>query len=367
MSKDYYNILGVDKSASQQDIKKAFRRLAHKHHPDKKDGDEAKFKEVNEAYQVLGDEQKRQQYDQFGSTFDQQGGFGGGASWDDFMRAAQQGGGFQGANFSGADFGDIFGDMFGFGGGGGRRRGRGRTRGSDIQVDTTISFAESISGVKKEISLTKNNDCEPCNGTGAEPGTEMEQCGTCHGQGQVQQVQRTILGAMQTVVTCPDCAGQGQTPKTKCKQCRGTGIDRGNQTFNITIPAGIDDGQSVRISGSGESAGVGGDAGDLYIRVHVTPDNRFERRGNDIFTNATISYPQAVLGDTIPVDTVEGEKKIVVPAGTVSGQKIRLKQLGVPYVNGGGRGDQYVVVTIDVPKKVSRKVKKHLEELREML
>lgn len=362
MSKDYYKTLGVEKSASKDEIKKAFRKLAHQYHPDKKTGDETKFKEVNEAYQVLSDDSKRQQYDQFGSTFDQQGGFGGGASWDDFMRAAQGGGGFGGnVNF---DFGDIFGDIFG--GGGGRSRSR-RPRGNDIQIDVEIDFKDVITGLEKEVNLTKNNDCGTCDGKGAKPGTEMERCSTCGGQGQVQRVQRTILGAMQTVVTCPDCAGQGQSPKEKCSQCRGTGIDRTKSTFTVKIPAGIDDGQSIRLSGKGESAGVGGDAGDMYVLVHVRPDQRFVRSGYDIHSQVEISYTQAVLGDTVSVETVEGDKKLKIPSGTVSGQKIRLRGLGVPHIQGGGRGDQYVTAVIDVPTKVSRKAKKLLEELEKEL
>lgn len=359
MSKDYYKILGVEKGASKDEIKKAFRKLAHKYHPDKKTGDETKFKEVNEAYQVLSDETKRQQYDQYGSTFDQQGGFGGGATWDDFMRAAQGGGGFGGGNVN-FDFGDIFGDIFGGGGSRGRSR---RSRGSDIQVDVEIDFKDVITGIEKEVVLTKNNNCATCSGTGAEPASEMATCATCNGQGQVQRVQRTILGAMQTVVTCPDCAGQGKTPKVKCKECRGTGIDRTRSEYTVKIPAGIDDGQSIRLSGKGESAGVGGDPGDLYVVVHVRPDERFIRSGYDIHTQVEISYTQAVLGDTIKIETVDGEKKLVIPQGTVSGQKIRLKGLGVPHLRGNSRGDQYVTAIIEVPKKVSRKAKKLLQEL----
>lgn len=366
MGKDYYTTLGVEKTASADEIKKAFRRMAHKHHPDKKDGDEAKFKEINEAYQVLSDDTKRQQYDQFGSTFDQQGGFGGGATWEDFMRQARGAGGNAHFDFGGMDFGDIFGDMFGFGGGG-RSRGRGQRRGNDIQVDVEISFEDVVQGTEKEVTLTKNNDCDVCSGSGAEPGTEMETCATCNGQGQVQRVQRTILGAMQTVATCSDCMGQGQTPKKRCKHCDGAGFARTKSEYKVKIPAGIDDGQSIRLAGKGESGGTGGAPGDLYVAVHVKPDDRFTRHGYDIHTETTIQYPQAVLGDTVQIDTVDGEKKLVIPAGTQSGQKIRLKGKGIPHVRGSARGDQYVTVTVDVPKKVSRKAKKLLQELDEEL
>jgi molecular chaperone DnaJ len=367
MSKDYYKILGVDKGASEDEIKKAFRKLAHQYHPDKKGGDEAKFKEVNEAYQVVGNKEKREKYDQYGSTFDQMGGFGSGATWDDFMRAARGGGGgFQGGNvnfdFGGIDLGDIFGDMFGFGGGS-SRGGRRQRRGNDIQVDVQIDFSEAVFGTEKEIRLTKNNACDVCTGTGVEPGSPMETCATCGGQGQVQQVQRTIFGAMQSVATCADCMGQGQKAKKKCRHCGGDGTVRNESNYKIKIPAGIDDGQSIRLQGKGEHAGSGGASGDLYIVVHVKPDHRFAREGYDIYTEAKISYPQAVLGDTIEIDTVDGRKKLVIPEGTQPGQKIRLKGRGVGQLHGSGRGDQYVVVIVDVPKRVSRKAKGLLQDL----
>lgn len=363
MSKDYYKILGVEKTASQDEIKKAFRKLAHKYHPDKKDGDEAKFKEVNEAFQVIGDEKKRQQYDQFGADFAQQGGFGGGAGWEDFMRAARgQGGGAQ-FNFGGMDFGDIFGDMFGFGGGGRSRQ----RRGNDIQVDVQLDFKEAVFGVEKEIRLTKNNDCDVCDASGAEPGSTQKTCEQCQGQGQVRQVQQTILGAMQSVATCPSCQGQGKTTDKKCKHCGGDGRVRSESVYKVKIPAGIDNGGTIRLSGKGESAGAGGQNGDLYVVVRVQADKELIREGDDIFTEIHVSYPQAVLGDTVEIETLDGKKKIVVPEGTQSHQQIRLKNLGVPHLRGGGRGSQYVKVIVDVPKKLSRKAKKILKELEEEL
>ncbi|MBU0597063.1 molecular chaperone DnaJ [Patescibacteria group bacterium] len=365
MGKDYYKILNVEKGSSNDEIKKAFRKLAHQYHPDKKDGDEKKFKEVNEAYQVLGDEKKREQYDQYGSSFDQQGGFGSGASWEDFMNATRGGGGFGGGNvnFDGVDLGDIFGDLFGFGGGR-SRGGRSQRRGTDIQIDVQLSFEEAVFGIEKEIKLTKNNACDVCSGSGAEPGSDFETCKKCGGQGQVQQVQRTMLGNMQTVVTCPDCQGQGKLAKNKCKHCGGLGMNRSESVYKIKIPAGIDDGQSIRLEGKGEHAGSGSVAGDLYVLVHVRSDKRFERRNFDIFTEAKINYPQAVLGDTIEIETVDGKKQLVIEAGTQSHQNIRLKGRGIPHVNGSGRGDQFVKVIVEVPKKVSKKVKKLLEELK---
>lgn len=360
MSKDYYKVLGVDKSATKDEIKKAFRKLAHEHHPDKKTGSEEKFKELNEAFQVLGDDTKRTQYDQYGADFDQQGGFGGGVNWNDFMNATRgQGGGFGNANFDGIDLGDIFGDIFG---GGGRSRSR-SARGNDIQVSVELEFREAIFGVEKEIRLTKNNACDVCNGSGAEPGAGTDTCGECRGQGQMKRVQQTILGAMQSVVTCARCQGSGQIPKKICKHCNGKGTVRSESKYNVKIPAGIADGEMIRLSGKGESAGVGSSAGDLYVRVHVRSENGFERKGFDILTEITISYPQAVLGDKVEIDTLEGKKKLIIPEGTHSGQKFKLKSLGVPRLQRSGRGDQYVTVIIDVPKKVSKKAKKLLEDL----
>jgi molecular chaperone DnaJ len=364
MSKDYYKILDVEKGASGEEIKKAFRKLAHQYHPDKKTGDEEKFKEVNEAYQVLGDETKRQQYDQYGATFDQQGGFGGGANWEDFMRAARSGGGAGGANFGGIDLGDLFGDMFGFGG---RSRGRGQQRGNDIQIDVQIDFREAVFGTESEIRLTKHNACDVCQGTGAEPGAEMKTCEDCKGQGQVRRVQQTILGPMQTASTCTSCGGAGKKASINCKHCGGDGVVRSESKYTIKIPAGIDSGEAIRLTGKGEAVGPQGVPGDLYVRVHVKPEKGFSRDGYDLYSEARISYPQAVFGDKIEIETLDGKKKLVIPSGTESHQQFRLKGLGVTRLHGGGRGDQYVKVIVDVPKKPNRKTKKLLEELKEEL
>jgi len=359
MSKDYYKTLGVEKGATQEEIKKAFRKMAHKHHPDKPGGDEAKFKEVNEAYQVVGDETKRKQYDQFGADFQQQGGFGGGAGWDDFMRSARGGGGFQGGNVH-FDFGDMFGDMFGFGGGG---RGRRQHRGSDIQVDVELTFEEAAFGVEKEIKLQKQNDCSVCSGSGAEPGSDVKTCSECGGRGQVARVQQTILGAMQTAVTCPTCHGHGQKAEKTCKHCGGNGVTRSESSYIVKIPGGIDTGGTIRLTGKGESGGAGEQSGDLYVQVHVRPKAGFERREFDIYTSKTITFTQAVLGHKIEIDTLDGKKKLVIPEGTQPGQKFKLKNLGVTRLQRGGRGNQYVTVSVDVPKKLSRKAKKLVEEL----
>ncbi len=358
--KDYYKILGVDKNASTEEIKKAFRKLAHQHHPDKKGGDEAKFKEINEAWQVLGDDTKRKQYDQFGSDFEQAGGFGGGGN------PFQGGfGGFQGMNFDfgNGGFGDIFGEAFGFGGGGRS----GPKRGHDIQVDVQLEFREAVFGIEKEIRLTKNNQCDVCSGNGAEPGTKMTECSECKGQGQVRRVQQTILGAMQTVTTCPRCQGAGKIPDKQCKHCHGEGRTKSESMYKVKIPAGIDDGGTIRLVGKGEYPGKGGQAGDLYIRVHVKEDKHLVRDGNDIFTEAHISFPDATLGAVIEIETLDGKKKIEVPEGTQSHQQIRLRDLGVPHLNSSRRGDQYIKIIVDTPKKISKSAKKLLEELKQEL
>lgn len=371
MSKDYYNILGVSKTASQDELKKAFRKLAHKYHPDKQGGDEEKFKEVNEAFQVLGNEQKRKQYDQFGADFEQQGGFGGGVGWEDFMRAARgQGGGFSakggpagGWDFGDMDLGDLFGGMFGFGGRGGQ--GRRTRRGNDVQVDVQLDFRQAIFGIDKEIRLMKNNNCDVCSGTGAEPGSNVKKCEQCGGRGQVRQVQRTILGTMQTVATCPACAGVGEKAEKSCKHCGGDGRVRSESVYKVKIPAGIYDGGTIKLAGKGESAGTGGQAGDLYVVIHIKKDNIFERDGNDVYTDLHISYPQAVLGDKVEIETLDGPKKLVIPEGTQSHQQIRLKGLGSPDLHGSGRGSHYVRVIVDVPKRINKKAKKIIQELKE--
>lgn len=366
MSKDYYKILGVEKNASADDIKKAFRKLAHQYHPDKQGGDETKFKEVNEAYQVLSNAEKRQKYDQFGSDFAQQGGFGGGMGWDDFMRAARSG---QGGNFNfdmgGMDLGDLFGGMFGFGSGGGGR-GQRQRRGNDIQVDIQLEFREAVFGVEKEIRLMKNNACDVCGGNGAEPGSKLKSCDVCGGSGQVRRVQQTILGAMQTVTTCGTCQGQGRMAEKRCKHCGGDGVVRSESKYTVKIPAGISDGESIRLSGKGESAS-GSASGDLYVTVHVKDDPRFARDGADIHTEIHITYPQAVLGADVNIETIDGKKTVKIPEGTQSGQQIRLKNFGVPHLQRSSRGDQYVHVVVDIPTRPSRKAKKILEELQKEL
>lgn len=342
--KDYYNVLGVDRGASQDEIKKAFRKKAHQFHPDKPNGDEAKFKEANEAYQVLGDEQKRQQYDQFGSSaFDGSGGFGYGGG--------QGFGGFQG-NINVEDLGDMFGDMFGFGGGGRRAR-----RGSDIHMDIDMSFKESVFGMEKEIELRKPSDCARCGGLGAEPGTNMHSCGDCDGSGVKVVRMQTVLGVMQQKTSCSACKGEGETPETQCSDCSGSGITMQTKKMTVSIPAGIENGNIVRIRGEGEAI-QGGETGDLFLRVHVASDERFERVGFDLLSHAKVGFSQAALGDKIDVETIDGVVELKIPSGTQSGTKMRLKGKGI-----AGKGDQIVIIDVITPKKLSRSQKKLLEEL----
>lgn len=360
MAKNYYDILGVSKTASDSEIKKAYRTLAHKYHPDKSGGDEAKFKEVNEAYQVLSNKEKRAQYDQFGQTFNGSGGGQGGFGGFDFSQF-QQGFGGQGFefNFGGENMGDIFSEMFG---GGGRRSRRGR----DVQVDVEISFMEMIQGVKKEVSVFKSVRCDRCDGKGGEPGSGENTCHTCHGSGHIQKRMQTILGTIAQTVVCDTCSGKGRTFDQKCTKCKGVGQYREEVRETVDIPAGIHDGQAIAISGRGEVGEHGAIAGDLIISIHVVQDHRFMRDGNDIRTKKHISFSQAALGDKVVIETVDGEVKMKIPAGTQSGEIFRMRGKGVPKLRGMGRGDHLVEVVVDIPTKISREAKKLIEQLRDL-
>lgn len=355
MSKDYYKILGIDRNASQDEVKKAFRKKAQEFHPDKQGGDESKFKEANEAYNVLRDEKKRAQYDQFGQAGP--GGMGGGAGAGGF--GGFDFGGFQGGFSQGGvefDMGDIFGEFFG----GGRRAGRAR-RGADISTEIQIDFAESIFGAEKSFTITKDMSCETCDGTG-DKNKKPKTCTTCNGNGQVSQVQQTIMGTIQQRVVCPDCRGTGSVPDKPCGDCKGSGITRGTDEIKVKIPAGIEHGQQLRMAGRGESM-QGGENGDLYILVRVSPDKRFEKIGNDLKTDLLVSVAEAVLGCERKIDTVDGSKTIKVPAGTQYGSLLRIKGEGVG-PNDGRRGDLYVQVLIEIPKKLSKEEKKLYEQLK---
>lgn len=368
MAKDYYDILGVARGATQDEIKKAYRKLAHKHHPDKGNGgDDSKFKEVNEAYQVLGNEQKRKQYDQFGSAFNQQGGFGGGAgagaggfNWQDFSRAGGQGGFNQNVEF---DLGDLFGDFFGFGGS--RRRGaRSRQQGGgDIEAVITIDFMDVVKGAEKQYAVTHKILCETCKGSGAEPGSSATICETCKGSGAVQRVQQTMLGNFATQVQCPTCQGEGTIIKKTCTTCGGDGHHTKKEEIKVKIPAGISEGERLRLSGKGDAGYRGTHAGDLYLQIHIIPNQKFERRDDNVHTTETLAIPDAVLGTTIQVETVEGAVRLKIPAGTDSGKKFILKHKGIPHLRSRGHGDHVVTVKVDVPKKLTREQKRLFEEL----
>jgi molecular chaperone DnaJ len=354
---DPYQIIGVSKDASEEEIKKAFRQKAHKLHPDKDGGDEAKFKELNAAYQILGNKEKRAQYDQYGPAFEQMGGFGGGG------QGPFGGFGGQGVNINMEDLGDlgsIFGDMFGFGGGGGGSRKP--KRGRHIEMDTQISFRDSVFGAEKEISLYRHLTCDDCAGTGAAKGTKLGQCMVCKGAGQVKTVRQSVFGAFQSVGPCQACQGQGEVPETPCKKCSGSGITKGDRAIKLKIPAGINDGEILRVSGEGEPGGRGGLPGDLYVTVRVKGDKNFRRQGYDILTTQEIPMPLAALGGKVDTETVDGPVELKIPAGTQSHSEFRLKAKGVPHLRRTGRGDHLVTVKVEIPKKLSRKQKKALEE-----
>lgn len=358
MSKDYYNILGVEKNATQDEIKKAFRKKAHEYHPDKKTGDEVKFKEINEAYQVLGNPQKRSQYDQFGSAFNGAQGNGGQGGFGGF-------GGFSqgGIDIDMDDLGDIFGgigDIFGFGGG---RKSQGSRRGNDMEMLMEIDFKEAVFGAEKNISFRKKTVCDRCKGNMAEPGTKIETCSNCNGRGTEMKVQRTILGNIQVNTTCSVCGGEGKTYQKKCTKCSGSGVIMDTVNIKVKIPAGINNGESIRLSGQGEAGEKGAPSGDLYLRVRVKTDNDFERDGYDIKNKASINFTQAVLGDRIDIDTVYGKVKLKIPAGTQSGTVFKLKDKGVKRLNGRGYGDHFVKVNIITPKNLNKKQKETLKGL----
>lgn len=355
MSKDYYKILGVSRDASQEEIKKAFRQKAHEYHPDK-GGDAEKFKEVNEAHQVLGNPEKRQQYDRFGSDFQngQAGGFGG------FSGFSSQGFG----NMDFEDLGDIFGgfgDIFGFGGS--RQSARRQTRGRDMKIMLSLEFMEAAFGTEKEISFTKNVTCRRCQGIGGEPGAKIETCKTCNGTGQVVRIQRTILGNIQTQTTCTACGGEGKKYSQKCTKCGGDGIHRETVKLKVRIPAGINDGESIRLSGQGEAGERGAPSGDLYLRIKLRPHNKFVRDNYDIRTEQKISIKQAVLGDKIEVETIYGTVKLKIPEGTQSGTIFKLREKGIQKLRNRGIGDHFVKIIVNIPKGLSRKKAQILEEL----
>lgn len=360
--RDYYEVLGVPKTASDEEIKSAFRKMAKQYHPDLHPDDkeaEAKFKEINEAYEVLSNPDKRSKYDQFGhAAFDPNGGFGGG-TWSGFGGSPFGSGGFGG-------FGDIFSDLFG-GGGAARSASNGPIRGENLRQAITISFEEAAFGCEKEIQYRNEENCSVCGGTGAAPGTQPQTCPTCGGRGSVTKVQNTILGAMQTTVPCSACGGTGQIIKEPCKTCSGHGRVRKTQTRKIKIPAGIDDGQTIRVSGAGDDGLRGGPKGDLHITVRVKPHKRFVRDGADIHQNITIPVTTAMLGGTINVPTLEKDVKLTIPEGTPAQKTFRMKGFGIQKLHYSDKGDMYVNVTVEIPKKLTEKQRELAAKLAEEL
>ncbi|OOB79231.1 MAG: molecular chaperone DnaJ [Epulopiscium sp. Nuni2H_MBin001] len=343
--KDYYDVLGVGKGASESDLKKAYRKLAKQYHPDTNPDNkeaEAKFKEASEAYEVLSDEDKRAAYDRYGhSAFEQGAGGAGAGGFGGF-------GGFEGA----FDFEDIFGDIFGSGR---RSQRRGPRPGADIQQNIQVTFAEAAFGTEKEIQVATSETCVTCKGTKAKPGTHAETCAKCNGQGQVRVTQRTILGAMQTVQTCDVCGGEGKVIKEKCTTCRGQGRIKTTKKVTVTIPAGIDSGQTLRLQGQGESGEVGAPEGDLLLTIHIKPHEIFRREGNNVHMRMPISFKQAALGAELSVPTLDGNVKLTIKEGTQTGTTFRLQGKGIPNLrNSKQRGDQLVEVVVEVPKNLTQ-------------
>lgn len=354
--RDYYEILGLQKGATKDEVKKAFRKLAAQYHPDKKTGDEEKFKEISEAYAVLGDEKKKAEYDAYGHAFQgagggPQGGFGG-FNWSDF----QQSGGGQGFQFDINDIFENFGDMFG--GGGERRTHRGR----DISIDIELDFSESIFGITRKVLLTKTNTCSHCNGTGAKDGTEMVDCTTCNGQGRIRETRQSVMGSFQTVRECSVCHGSGKVPKEKCGHCAGAGVLRSEEEIQIEVPAGIQNGEMIRMTGRGEAV-QGGEPGDLYVKIHVKPHKTIKREGNNLVAPLPVKLTDALLGSVYKVVTLDGDIEIKIPAGVKHGELLRIKGKGVG--TEGRRGDFLVRISIETPTKLSRKAKKLVEELKQ--
>ncbi len=350
--RDYYEVLGVQKGASDAELKKAYRKMAVKYHPDQNPGNkeaEEKFKEVNEAYEVLSNPEKRAKYDQFGHAAFGQGGMGGGGFY---------GGGFDG--FDMGDLGDLFGSMFGFGGGGGRRSGP--KRGRDINVNIQLTFEEAIFGCKKEISVSVTDECETCHGTGAKPGTHAESCSQCGGTGQERVVQQSMFGAVTSVRTCSACHGTGKIVKDPCNTCRGTGKMKKNKKYEVNIPKGIDNGQTIRLQGKGEVGEKGGGYGDLLVTVYVQPNRVFVRKGFDIYCDVPITFVQAALGGEITIKTIDGEQKYTIKPGTQPNTVVTLRGVGVPNLrNPKNRGNQIVTLKVQIPTELTERQKELLK------
>lgn len=355
--KNYYDILGVPKSASEDDIKKAFRTLAHKYHPDKKGGDEKKFKEVSEAYSVLSDAQKRQQYDTFGSS-NAGGGPGAGQGFGGFDFSNF--GGFQGFGSQGGvefDLGDIFGEMFGGGG-----RSQKTRRGRDISIDIEVPLKEVLSGTERRVLISKVSACEVCEGTGAKKGTKMSSCASCNGKGEIRETRNTFFGTFNSARACPTCHGRGQVPQEKCGHCHGAGTLKRQEEIHITVPSGIEDGEMIRMPAMGEAI-QGGANGDLYVKVHVRPEKAFTREGNHLATDLSLKLTDALLGGSFTIHALDGDVTVSVPMGVEHGELLRVRGRGIPFGR-GSRGDLLVRVQIEFPKKLSKTAQGLVEKLR---
>jgi molecular chaperone DnaJ len=361
--KNYYDILGIDKKASKDEIKKAFRTLAHKYHPDKKGGNADKFKEASEAYSVLSDDQKRSQYDMYGQTFagsNAGGGFSG--NWEDFAKQSGFdfsgfGNGQGGFSAEGFDLGDIFGEFFG-----GNRRSRAK-RGRDISIDLELSFEEAIFGVERTVLLNKVSVCDTCGGSGGKRGTEMITCQTCNGKGKIREMKRSIFGSIEMTRTCETCGGSGKVPKEKCSICDGLGILKREEEVKIKIPAGIDNGEMIRLSGAGEAV-KSGISGDLYIKTHIKKHKTFRKEGNDLIMNLDVKLSDALLGAKYDIQTLDGLSTLNIPEGVNTGDILQIKGKGVPQ-QGRGRGDILVHVRVALPKKLSKSAKEAIQKLKE--
>jgi molecular chaperone DnaJ len=355
--KDYYQILGISRSASEDEIKKAYRKLAHKYHPDK-GGDEKKFKEINEAYQILSNKEKKAQYDRFGRVFEEGAGaypgFDFGFNWGRFG---------EGLDFDLGDLSELMEDFFGFGA---PKRKKDLKRGKNIEVEIEIPLEETLKGKEKEITLEKFIFCSRCQGIGAEPGTSVKECFSCRGTGQVQQIKRMPFGSFTRVTTCPECGGEGFRPEKLCNVCKGEGRTKGEEKIKIFIPAGVDTNQLIKVEGKGEAGRKTGEPGDLYVRIFVKKHSIFERKGDDLYITVPISFSQAALGDEVGVSTIEGKKIILkIPSGTESGKVLRISGKGIPHFSGYGKGDMYVEFLVRTPEKLTKKQKELLKKLKE--
>lgn len=353
---DYYTILGVNKNASSEEIKRAYRKLAHQYHPDK-GGDTEKFKQVSEAYQVLSNSEKREQYDKFGRVFENGQGGGGQAGFNG------QGFDFNGFDINDFNLGDIFGDVFGFGGG--RGKGRAKNKGDDIEIEIKLDLKDVLTGLKKTIFLGKMANCKRCNGTGGEPNSKVKECFTCRGEGEVQELRKTMFGQVSRFVVCPECKGQGKIPEKPCNVCSGEGRVKEDQKIDLNIPAGVDTGQVLKLEGAGDAGVRGEKAGDLYIKVLVKNHPVFQRKGDDLVAEKEISFSEAALGGEIEIKTLDGNSlSLKVPSGLQTGKVFKISGKGITHFSGWGKGNLYIKLIVKTPEKLNKKQKELLEMLK---